>query len=382
MKHSVDGVIFIPPARPPAGRYKIPEQIRMTFIDFTRQKKPVIDRALARFFDAKIRDYAETAFLARDVMTRLKKFSVLGKSIRGCLVMLSASMFGCGRESEALKAGMAVELVHSGFLVHDDIMDNDLTRRGQPTVFAQYIPSGKKIGFKNPYMFGVSMGICAGDLAYFLAEGLLQDLAIEPVRKDLLIAKFNDEITKVGLAQMDDVYWGPMKNSPPIRRIERIYSFKTSRYTFSLPLMMGAVIAGRPLEVQKLVEEIGEGIGLLFQLRDDTIGLLSSTGDIGKPAGSDVRENKKTLIRHYLYRKAGRQEKKKLDELFGKQDLSAADLALIRGIWEDSGMDEEMKRVAGPVVLKVKRNIRLLDVPQEYRGVLEDLLAYVVERKK
>jgi geranylgeranyl diphosphate synthase type I len=205
---------------------------------------------------------------------------------------------------------------------------------------------------------------------------------VRPSFKDLLIGKFNDEIVKVGLAQMDDVYWGFAGGDPPASSIERMYRYKTSRYTFSLPFAMGAVLAGRPSSVVRRVEELGENIGLVFQLRDDTIGLLSLEKEIGKPVGSDVREDKKTLIRHHLFRRASAAQRKVLRGIFGKKQVTRSDLARIRAIWERTGMDGALAAITRTAAGKAARIIAGLPVSAAHRGILSDLVAYVGERKK
>ena len=80
--------------------------------------------------------------------------------------------------------------------------------------------------------------------------------------------------------------------------------YKTGRYSFSLPLLAGAMLADAPAELRGKLETFGESIGLLFQIRDDELGLFGDERELGKPVGSDVREGKKT--HHLLIAHGGR----------------------------------------------------------------------------
>lgn len=350
--------------------------------DYLKSRKAVLDKALDGFFTDSIRDFRSSGALASDVLSRLKKFSTLGKSIRGCLCLATAEMAGKLQTSRALSAAMSVELVHSGFLVHDDIMDNDELRRGFPTVFAQYLPIAGKAGAASARDLAVGLGICAGDIAYFLAEGLLQTLPVKPDLRSKVSAFFNREVVRVGLGQMDDVWWGQVKAEPTAKDIERIYRFKTSRYTFSLPCVMGGMIAELPAKTLDKLAEAGEHMGIAFQLRDDELGLISEEADTSKPAGSDARENKKTLIRLTLLRRANPKQRKILLKLFGDPDLGRKGLGIIRELYDSTGAREEVNRSVAGHTRKAEELIRTLSAPIEYREFLLWMLRYAVERKK
>ena len=111
----------------------------------------------------------------------------------------------------------------------------------------------------NAYHLGQSLGICAGDVGFFLAFEILSKLKIKGRIYREILRLFSQEISYVGLAQMMDVYYGASKGSISEQDILKLYLYKTGRYTFSLPLMTGALLAEQPKRT----------LSIIFDLRGD-----------------------------------------------------------------------------------------------------------------
>ena len=137
-----------------------------------------------------------------------------------------------------------MEIIHSSLLIHDDIMDNDRLRRGERTVFAQYEQLGRGRRAADAGRFGSAMGICAGDVGYFVAGDILAPLPLDPEVKGPLLSLVFRELAYVGLAQMQDIAFGAFDRTPARDEVIALYLYKTARYTFSLPLMAGALLGG------------------------------------------------------------------------------------------------------------------------------------------
>lgn len=341
-----------------------------------------IDDAFGPFFDDAERRLRGTARLAHDVLRRLRDFTVRGKTIRGSLCLACAELGDTDHPDAALPIAMAVELVHSGLLIHDDIMDNDLLRRGHPSLFGQYLAEARKAKAQDSRHLGLSLAICAGDIAYFLAASLLRDLPLPPPRHRRLLALFNEEIVKVGLGQMDDVWWSAVPQEPSEEDIERIYRFKTSRYTFSLPCLLGGTVAGLPEPTLATLAEAGEHMGIAFQLRDDELGLLSDETRTGKPSGSDIRGNKKTLIRLLMLRKASPKDRQTLLRLFGNPRLTAAQFRTVRRLYSTTGAAAEIQIRTTFHAMKAEHLIETGRLPQRLKRFLHWLRTYAVERSR
>ena len=255
-----------------------------------------ISDALRQFFREKRDELARVNPLGRDAAERLVEFTLRGKMIRGCLVHLGWSIGGAGTvapDAEAasvVAAGAAMELFQSGLLVHDDIMDRDVVRRGLPSIFQQYAQMAGRDGHADPAHVGQAQGICAGDVACFMAFELLSRVRAPALGEVLALCA--RELSAVGIAQMQDVAWGASKDGVKVDDILTMYRYKTGRYSFALPLAAGALIAGAAPDVREKLETCGESLGLLFQIRDDDLGLFGDEKELGKPVGSDIREGK------------------------------------------------------------------------------------------
>jgi len=254
---------------------------------FLLYKKEITD-VLCEFFENKQKELVNVNAWGTDVVERYRTFALSGKMIRGCLTILGYEMFTNQSSDEVVKLAAAMELFQSALLIHDDIMDRDTMRRGDKTVFTQYQEIGEKKKINDALHFGESMGICVGDIGFFWGFSLLGELTVEPSIKTSVLSTIVAELTKVGIAQMQDVAFGHQETTPHKEEILNLYRYKTARYTFSLPLMVGSIVAGQSDKTVKTLEKLGENLGIIFQLKDDQL-----------DAESDLREGKKTFVGLY-----------------------------------------------------------------------------------
>jgi geranylgeranyl diphosphate synthase type I len=391
--------------------------------------RTLIERSLRGFLEAKERELAGVNRWGRDLAERLLRFSLQGKMIRGGLVILAYIMLadrgsdpGAERLSErgpgrvsgrgvssaarlprpprwVADIAAAYELIHSSLLVHDDIMDRDRLRRGAPTIFRQYEELGEREGVAEPGHFGTSLGICAGDVGFFLAFEMLSGIGmgVSPgsaayeaenrfpdalgCRVQRILRLWAEELTPVGLAQMEDVAFGVSSRVPGVEEVLSLYRYKTARYTFSLPLATGAIAAGSDKETARRLEELGERLGILFQMKDDEIGLYGDEDEIGKPPGSDIKEGKKTLLSLALAEKGGREYGEIAGRVRNRQG-APADLASLRDLAARSGALSALERIRTPLRKRAEELIESLDVEKEHRDLLHALLRYNLDRTR
>jgi geranylgeranyl diphosphate synthase type I len=389
---------------------------------FTRCRK-LLERSLADFFEDRGGALAGVNRWGRDLPGRLLRFSLNGKMIRGSLVILAYGMFpepeklredgghpergAGGRPGGGLGApaadlfpnpprwvadvAAAYELIHSSLLVHDDIMDRDRVRRGEHTIFHQYEELARSEGAAEPGHVGTSLGICAGDVGFFLAFEMLSSAAADRAWKILRL--WAEELTAVGLAQMEDVAFGASSRARGEQEILNLYRYKTARYTFSLPLATGALAAGREPPTVTRLEELGEQLGVLFQMKDDEIGLFGDETEIGKPPGSDIEEGKQTLLAQALAEKGGGEYEKiaaRMRRRFendsggrsGDRPGVRADLASLRALAEKTGVLRSLERIREPARVRAEELIESLGVGPEHRNFLRELLRYNLERRR
>jgi geranylgeranyl diphosphate synthase type I len=317
-----------------------------------------------------------------DVLRRLKEYVVRGKLLRGALVFLGYEAARGPQFSEpdpkaerrCLAAAAAMELTQSFLLIHDDIMDKDDVRRGVPSLHRQYRELARERGVEDADHLGVSLGICVGDVGVFLAMELLAQA--DPA----LLGTYARELNLVGLAQMDDVFFGQAPEEPTVDRIIQVYRFKTGRYTFSLPLVLGAALAGADTRTQEALARFGEELGVVFQIKDDEIGLFGEEEHIGKPAGSDISANKKTVFRQLLIAADAPAETM---ALFGRPSLSKEQVETVRR----SVHDKEVLSAADSLVATHRRAAlealgTVVSAEHPARPVFDDLVAFNDQRTR
>ena len=308
-----------------------------------------------------------------DFRVRLREYALRGKLIRGALVPVAFRLFQSDRETPdvAYQAGVAMELLQSFLLIHDDIMDQDSIRRGGPAVHSQY--ESILADQENARQFGLSMGICGGDVAAFLAMERISTLPVDPVLRADLVTLVSKEIISVGLAQMQDVHHGYI-SEVTTEDILHVYTYKTGRYTFSLPLMTGARLAGVPAAQEHILARIGEHLGRIFQIRDDQLGLFGRSEEIGKTAGSDIRENKKTLFRESLLQRLPEDHPARF--VFGSADLDPQQIQMVQDEIVRTGVLDEVNRLVEDEQRRIMQLMDELEIPDAGREVLNALVNY------
>jgi geranylgeranyl diphosphate synthase type I len=330
---------------------------------------------------------------AREPLRRILEFCVRGKMIRGCLVFLGAeaARSSAGAAPEIPLAAASMELFQAGLLVHDDIMDRDELRRGAPTIHARYAAELRERGIDEAPHVGEALGICLGDICYFeayaaLARALEGAFRADPARAGAagrIFALCSSVLSEVAVAQMTDVSWGSGREEVPEEEILAMYRGKTAHYSFSLPLCVGALCAGGPDLVGPFMA-LGERLGVLFQIRDDELGLFGQAEAIGKGRGSDLREGKKTLFRARLLAAAPAAEQGRLRSLFGGEvEADAGDLAYLRRLAEGLGVLRgiaELSRRTEAEALTILDGLR--GMPPGVAAVFEGLVEYVTRRER
>ena len=213
-----------------------------------------------------------------------------------------------GGEGEIIEPFMAaLEMVHTHSLIHDDLpaLDNDEFRRGKQTTHI---------------IFGEAAAILAGDAllnyAYETAFSAF-DMAKDEAELQLVAKALKVLAQKTGIKGMLGGQGVDVENDgKPLEKqlLDYIYENKTSAL-IEAALMVGGILAGAT-DIEKL-EQIGSKIGIAFQIQDDILDVISSAEELGKPIGSDEKNNKTTYVTLEGIEKAGNEVQKLTDEAVG-----------------------------------------------------------------
>lgn len=345
---------------------------------FEKYTQPIINQ-IEEAYAARKKQYAFVNPWGEDTATKLSAFATQGKVIRGGLVLFSVDMFGSEVSKDALLSAAAIEMIHSSLLIHDDIMDNDEMRRGNPSIYKQFETKAASIGSENAKHVGISLAICAGDLGYFVAWELLN--TIEHTNQRKINQKISHEISLVGIAQMQDVttYDGKPLNE---QQILHMYQFKTGRYSFSLPLAVGGLLSDQPEKVIDKLERLGEIVGILFQIADDNLGLYGSPKQTGKLIGSDIKEDKQTLYRALLYSNASTEDIGKLTAIFGNQNITSNDITYVHSLVQKYKIDAYIEDLCATYTKESEDIIYTLPIKDDFKKTLLELVTFIITRNK
>lgn len=243
--------------------------------------KPAIDERILAVLEEKRAELSRVHSWGSDAVNRLTAFMVSGKTLRGALLLYTYTRFYPTAGEPVYRAATGIEFLHAGLLIHDDIMDEDALRRGQPAIHAQY-----EALRNSDTRFGRNMAINVGDLCFFTAFELFPPA---------LVQKVSSELQYVVVGQMQDVARDGQSYDKD--ELLSLYRYKTARYTFSLPMAVGAILAGASAPTVLRLEALGEHMGILYQLRDDELNENGDSRVTGKPIGSDERNAKLSLAR-------------------------------------------------------------------------------------
>ena len=251
------------------------------FMEELQQKVEHINNVLEKFLPAE-EGQQRIIFEAMNYSVRAG-----GKRLRPILMEETYHMFG-GSSAVIEPFMAAIEMIHTYSLVHDDLpaMDNDEYRRGKKTTHAVY---------------GEAMGILAGDallnMAYeTAAKAFDMEVADARVaRAFTVLAKKAGVYGMVG-GQVVDVESEKSDDCPITReKLDFIYRLKTGALIES-SMMIGAILAGASSDEVSRVEQIAAKLGLAFQIQDDVLDVTSTLEVLGKPVGSDEKNNKATYV--------------------------------------------------------------------------------------
>lgn len=252
----------------------------MTFAEEKKAYRDRIEAVLTRYLP---QETGPSAKVAEAVNYSVR---VGGKRLRPMLMLLCYELFGGdGPVIEPFLA--AIEMIHTYSLVHDDLpaMDNDLLRRGKPTTHAE---------------FGEAIAILTGDALLNLSiETAMNAFLLSPTEANKIAAAISVLYRKSGIngmigGQTVDILTDGT-GEVTSEELDYIYRLKTGAL-LEASMMIGALLAGAKEKEIETIETVAEKIGLAFQIKDDILDVVSTEEELGKPVGSDTKNEKATYV--------------------------------------------------------------------------------------
>ncbi len=271
------------------------------------------------------------------------------------------------RAAEAWRAAGSLELIQTSALVHDDIIDNSATRRGQPSVHAAV---------------GVSVAILLGDLALIWADDMFHRAGRALRAGDEAFSAWAGMRTEVIAGQLLDLAAASHIDDDPAAQAERaqqVNRFKTAAYTVERPLHLGAALAGGPAELTTALRRFGVDVGLAFQLRDDLLGVFGDAAITGKPAGDDLIEGKQTLLLATARQSLSPDRRVELDAGIGVTD-DPVEVRRLADIIASSGAPAQMESQITRLVESGAAALSEVAIDAEVRAALTALASSATRR--
>jgi octaprenyl-diphosphate synthase len=301
--------------------------------------------------------FREAARSQTPLLDRIMRFIVKrkGKQLRPMFVLLSARLFGPVTDP-SYRAASLVELLHTATLVHDDVVDDSMERRGFFSAYA---------------LWKAKANVLIGD--YLLAKGLLLSLDNNDYR---ILHILSDAVRKMSEGELLQ-----LEKSRSLNLQEEVYFEIIRNKTASLlasACAAGAWSSSNNEEITEKMRQFGEKAGIAFQIKDDLFDY--SSDNVGKPTGNDIKEKKLTLPLIYTLNTVDRSSKRQIINVVkhNNKDRKKVDW-VIEQVKQTGGIDYATKRMNE----YKEEAIRILhQFPEnEIRQGLEDLVRYVTERK-
>ncbi len=252
--------------------------------------------------------------------------AVQGKRIRPYLTFLTADALA-GNIDAAAPVAAALELLHNFTLIHDDIQDRSPNRRHRATVWR---------------IWGDAQAINAGDALFAAAQRTLLRTpsdVVPPTTLLQMIDAFNAMTIEIVRGQTADLEFEHASQVSAEDYLAMIGGKTAAILRFSA--WAGAIVAGQSSEVAGKLGDLGESLGMGFQIRDDILGVWGSSQDTGKDQGDDIRRRKKSLPILLLMEQATPEESERLDSLYSGESIDDAGVADVQAMLDRHGIEAQ-----------------------------------------
>lgn len=285
--------------------------------------------------------------------------------------------------AEVVKIAAAIEALHFTFLLHDDVIDGDLVRRGQLNLIGDLalVSPGTEPSRQRMH-WAQTGGILAGDLLLSVTHQIFARLDVPADIRIRMLDLLEHTIVESTAGEFADVGLSDGLVAPDLNTVLAMTRRKTASYTFEFPLRAAVILAGGSSELEHTLSAAGSHLGLAYQLQDDLLSVFGDPEIHGKDSCTDLREGKQTAIICYARMTSAWPS---IEPDLGDPELSPSTAAYIRSRLRDCGaerfveslIDEQL--TAFYELLAGRRDSH--QVPSGLRAVLLDLVGRLEGRQ-
>jgi geranylgeranyl diphosphate synthase type I len=291
-----------------------------------------------------------------------------GKALRPTLCLLTVDAVG-GNWENAVPAAAGLELFHNFTLIHDDIQDGDITRRGKSTVWMEW---------------GKEQAINAGDAAHLLSSRAILDLSARGYSAEQVL-EAHQLLTDTGIQIVDgqtmDIDF-ERRTEVRVEEYMKMIRRKTGVF-FETAIEMGAILGSAEDDTREALREYGSAIGVAFQITDDILGVWGDPVKTGKPVGEDIRRRKKAYPAVSALATDNDVLRRKLVSIYEtKDELVDQDVEDVMTIFEELGIRRRAQALVDQATFEADVAISRAAIDESLKVDFHELASLLATREK
>ena len=289
-----------------------------------------------------------------------------GKFLRPTLCLFACEASG-GSVRQAMPAAVALELIHNFSLIHDDIQDQDETRHHRKTLWA---------------VWGTPKALVAGNVLRVIADTSLQGLVREGVEVSCALAVVR-QLTHAYLAMIEGQYLDLSyegQNEVAMPQYLDMIARKTGAL-IRCAFTMGALIGSNSDENLDAFRESGESLGLLFQIRDDILGVWGEEETTGKPVGADIIRKKNSFPVVYAMSAAEGSDLRQLRDIYAKEQVTESDASAVLGQMDSLQTRGHAQALVAEHCDRARHALTDIEMSADSRTQIDQLLQFLLDRE-
>ena len=342
-----------------------------------------VDAALADYLDRSLPRLVALHPSLAPLADELRAFVVEGgKRIRPSLLLLGYRAAGGSELDAVMGPALALELLHTCALLHDDIIDAAPTRRGRETAHLRFAREHRAHDWAGDAdAFGAAVAILLGDLAFVQADELFLEATVAPERLLDGLRRFTVLREEVMAGQYIDLYAATARETSREMALA-VATYKSGRYSVARPLEIGAALGGGDDRLIAGLAEVGGPLGRAFQVRDDLLGVFGDEGETGKSVAGDLVEGKRTLLVAETASRLSGADRERFEALLGAADLDEDGAATLRGMMRDSGGYDATVAYVDDAVATSLAALERLELEPGVAAALAGMATFIRDRRR
>jgi geranylgeranyl diphosphate synthase, type I len=314
------------------------------------------------------------------VAEELRAFVGGGKRIRPVLLLLGFEAAGGHTRQDVHGPALALELLHTCALAHDDVIDRAPERRGRPSIHHGFAAQHRAADWSGDALgYGEAVAILVGDLAFVQADELFLSAHVPDRQLLAALRRFTVLREEVMVGQYLDLQAATSRTTDRDLALT-VATLKSGRYSVARPLEIGAELAGADESFLDGLRAFGDPLGRAFQVQDDLLGVFGEQQTTGKSASSDLVEGKRTLLVAEATARLGAADRAVLEAGLGDPGLSAERAAELRELMVRCGARDAVQHHVRDAVAQARSALEDLPLAPRAHDHLDAVATYLGDR--